>query len=80
MSDDLCISQLLSVVDETQSLFNYKSLIKVRAIFLDIQKAFDKVRHQGLSFKLKSYGIKDNLFRSLKNYLHSQKQRVIFDR
>ena len=79
MSGDSCISKLLSVVDEIQSLFHYKPHTKVRAIFLDISKVFDEVWHQGLLFKLKSYGIEANLFRLLENYLHSQKQRVIFD-
>ena len=57
MPCDSCISQLLSIAHEIQSSFDYKPPTDVRAIFLDILKAFDKVWHQGLLFKLKSYGV-----------------------
>ena len=40
---------------EIQSSFDYKSPTDVKAIFLDMSKTFDKVWHQGLLFKLKSY-------------------------
>ena len=34
---------------------------EVRAIFCDVSKAFDRVWHKGLLFKLKSVGIIDSL-------------------
>ena len=52
---DSCINQILSIAHE-----NYKSFddnLEVRALFLDISKAFDKVWHNGLIFKLKQNGI-----------------------
>ena len=51
----------------------------VRAIFLDISKAFDEVWHLGLLFKLRCYGVEGNLFRLLENYLDNQKPRVLLD-
>ena len=48
----------------------------VRGIFLDISKAFDKVWHDGLLFKLKTYGVEGDLLLLLKNYLKNRKQRV----
>ena len=41
----------------------------MRVTFLDISKAFDKVWHEGLIFKLKSYGPEGNLLKLLENYL-----------
>ena len=51
--------------------------LNTRATFLDISKAFDKVWHQGLLFKLKSYGVERSLFGLLENYLENTKQRII---
>ena len=47
-----------------------------RSIFLGMSKAFDKVWHKGLLFKLKTYGVEGNLLNLLSNYLHNRKQRV----
>ena len=47
---DSCVNQLLSITHEI-----YHSLdngLKVRGVFLDISKAFDKVWHKGLILKL----------------------------
>ena len=60
-----------------QSSFDCNPPVDTRAIFLDISKAFDKVWHQGLLFKLKSYGVEGSLFCLLENYLENRKQRVI---
>ena len=45
-------------------------------VFCDISKAFDKVRHKGLLFKLRQNGIKGTLLLWISNYLTSRKQRV----
>ena len=50
-----CINQLLSINHEILSAFNMR--LEVRGIFLDISKAFDKVWHEGLIFKLRQNGI-----------------------
>ena len=51
----------------------------MRGIFLGISKAFDKVWHDGLLFKLKTYGVEGDLLLLLKNYLKNCKQRVIWN-
>ena len=48
-------------------------------VFCDISKAFDRVWHEGLIFKLKQYGISNNLLAFLKNYLSDRKQSVILN-
>ena len=51
----------------------------MRGVFLDISKAFDKVWHDGLIFKLKSYGVEGEPLLLLKNYLHNREQRVVLN-
>ena len=48
-------------------------------VFLDISKAFDKVWHQGLLFKLKSFGIEGRLLCWFGSYLKYRKQRVVIN-
>ena len=46
-------NQLLYLVDEIHQAFDNPESFEVRAVFLDISKAFDKVWHAGLIFKLR---------------------------
>ena len=39
--------------------------LEVRSVFLDIPKAFDKVWHKGIIFKLSQNGISGNLLDNL---------------
>ena len=66
---DSCIAQLLSIIHEIQTAFDENPAVDGRGLFLDTSKAFDKVWHEGLLFKLKTYGIEDQLFSLLKNYI-----------
>ena len=61
------IAQLLSIIYEIQTAFDNNPTVDVRGVFLDISKAFDKVWHDGLVFKLKSYGVEGELLSLLKN-------------
>ena len=76
---DSCIAQLLSIIHEIQTAFDENPTVDVRGVFLDISKAFDKVWHDGLIFKLKSYGVEGELLLLLKNYLHNREQRVVLN-
>ena len=74
---DSCISQLLYITHEI-----YQSLdegFDVRSVFLDICKAFDKVWHDGIIFKMKQNGISGNLLNLLSNFLRNRKQRVVLN-
>ena len=64
---DSCINQLLSVANEIYSLLDEG--YDVRGVFLDISKAFDKVWHAGLIFKLEQNGISGKLLRLIKDFL-----------
>ena len=46
-------------------------------VFCDISKAFDRVWHKGLLFKLKENGIGDSLLLWLNSYLENRKQKVV---
>ena len=48
---DSCMNQLLSITRDIYQSFD--NGFKVRGVFLDISKAFDKVWHKGLIYKLK---------------------------
>ena len=50
---------------------------EVRGIFCDISKAFDRVWHKGLLFKLQSIGISGSLLQWFTDYLYNRKQRVV---
>ena len=43
--------------------------LETRGVFLDISKALDRVWHEGLLFKLKSYGITGPLLTLIKSFL-----------
>ena len=74
---DSCINQLLSI---THKIYNsFDEGLEVRSVFLDISKAFDKVWHKGLLFKLSQNGISGNLLDLLSSFLSDRKQRVLLN-
>ena len=79
MPGDSCVAQLLSITHEIFNSFDYNPSVDIRGIFLDISKAFDKVWHDGLIFKLQTYGIDGKLLKLLKSYLKDRQQRVLFN-
>ena len=71
-----------STVNQLVDIYNTfcKSLDEgkeVRAVFCDISKAFDRVQHRGLLFKLESIGVSDSILSWFKSYLADRQQRVI---
>ena len=76
---DSCINQLLAITHEIFEAFDCNPTLEVRSVFLDISKAFDKLWHEGLLFKLRSMGISGELYNLLGNYLSGRFQRVILN-
>jgi len=50
---------------------------EVRAVALDMSKAFDKVWHDGLIFKLKRFGIDGPVLAWIRSFLTNRQQRVL---
>ena len=76
---DSCINQLLAITHEIFEAFDCNPPLEVRSVFLDISKAFDKVWHEDLLYKLKSIGISGGLYNLLENSLSDSFQRVILN-
>ena len=76
---DSTTNQLLFLADEIHLAFEDPKSLEVRAVFLDISKAFDKVCHDGLIFKLKQNGISGSLLQLFENYLLNRNQRVVLN-
>jgi len=76
---DSTTNQLTYLVNEIHEAFNNSKCLQVRAVFLDISKAFDKVWHAGLLFKLKQNGIEDKLLTLFESYLLNRRQRVVLN-
>ena len=74
---DSCINQLLSITHEIYQSFDDN--LDVRAIFLDISKAFDQVWHKGLIFKLKQNGISAKILNIITDFLSFRKKRVVLN-
>ena len=67
------------IIHKIQRAFDNSLTVNVRGVFLDISKAFDKVWHVGLIFKLNSHGVEGELLSLLKNYLQNREQRVVLN-
>ena len=76
---DSCVNQLLAITHEIHKNLDANPSIDTIGVFLDMSKAFDKVWHNGLICKLKSYGIQSKLLALLNNYLSYRKQRVVIN-
>ena len=77
--NDSRVNQLLSIVHNIYSDFDHNPSLEVRGNFLDISKAFDKVWHDGLLYKLESFGISGNLLKLVHSYLNNRQQRVVLN-
>ena len=72
-----CETQLLSFVQELAS--NYDKNIQTDLIIMDFAKAFDKVPHQRLLYKLKYYGINNETLNWINAFLSDRTQTVVLD-
>ena len=70
-----CLTNLMETLDFiTEALSNG---YPIDIIYTDFAKAFDKVSHKKLLYKLKFYGFGDGLINWIKAFLSDRKQRVV---
>ena len=74
---DSTINQLIAICNNIHKSLDVND--EVLAVFLDLSKAFDKVWHKGLLYKLELCGITGNLLDWLKSYLSGRKQKVVLN-
>ena len=74
---DSTVNQLVYLVHRIYAAFEQGK--EVRMVYLDISKAFDKVWHKGLLYKLEAIGVRDPLLSWFCSYLSDRKQRVVID-
>ena len=74
-----CLTNLLCFFEEITKWVDEGSPVDV--IYLDFQKAFDKVPHQRLILKLKSHGMGNSIINWIEqHWLNDRRQRVVVDR
>ena len=72
-----CLTNLLDFMEHISKWADDGSPVDV--IYLDFQKAFDKVPHQQLLIKFKSHGMGESVVNWVRNWLSGSKQRVVVE-
>ena len=72
-----CESQLYVTINDIAKQID--SDLQVDAAILDFSKAFDKVSHQKLLYKLNYYGIRGNVLYWLESFLNGRTQQVVVE-
>ena len=75
--EQLCETQLIMVIEDFAR--NASVGKQTDIILLDFSKAFDKVNHSKLLWKLHGYGILGHVFEWIRAFLGSRSQRVVID-
>ena len=72
-----CLTNLLCFFEDITKWVDDWSPVDV--IYLDFQKAFDKVPHKRLILKLKSHGMGNSIINWIEQFLTDMRQRVVVD-
>ena len=74
-----CEYQLVSIQDEIYKSFDCNLQNDVRGIFLDISKAFDRMWHVGLIYKIQHINITGNSLKLIESFLSNRSQCVVLN-
>ncbi len=72
-----CLTNFLDFFSDIFSMYDDSRSVDI--IYLDFQKAFDKVPHNRLLSKVHAHGVRDNIHRWLEEWLSGRKQRVVIN-
>ena len=72
-----CVTNLLQFYEKV--ITEYDDERESDVIYLDFQKAFDKVPHKRLIKKLEAHGVVGNVARWIENWLTNRRQRVVIN-
>ncbi|KAF2364393.1 Endonuclease/exonuclease/phosphatase [Trinorchestia longiramus] len=70
-----CLTNLLDFFGEVNRIYDRTKAVDL--VYLDFQKAFDKVPHERLMAKVEVHGIRGNYSRWIRNWLTGRTQRVV---
>ncbi|KAF2351729.1 Reverse transcriptase domain [Trinorchestia longiramus] len=70
-----CLTNLLDFFGEVNRLSDRTKAVDL--VYLDFQKAFDKVPHERLMAKVEAHGMRGNYSRWIRNWLTGRTQRVV---
>ena len=76
---DSTVTQLISITHTIFKAFDCNPSLDVRSVYLDISKAFDRVWHDGLIYKLKRCGVARKLLSLIQSFLKDRKQRTVLN-
>ena len=76
---DSFVHQLLSITQEIYKSFDANPSLDVRGVFLELSKAFDRVWHDDLMYKLKTLGSCGNSYGLIHSFLSDRHQRVVLN-
>ena len=76
---DSKVNQVLAITHKIYSAFEATPTKETRAVFLDLSKAFDRVWHDGLLYKLECCGISGGLLSLITSFLTNREQRVVLN-
>ena len=76
---DSTINQLISITHTIFKAFDCNPSLDVRSVYLDISKAFDRLWHDGLIYKLKRCGVSEEFLSLIQSFLKNRKQRTILN-
>ena len=79
MLSQFCVNQLISITHTIFEAFDCNPPLDVRSMHLDISKAFDRVWHDGLIFKLKRCGVSGSLLALINSFLKDRRQLTVLN-